>query len=142
MTKHRGQRGQGGFTLLELMIVVTVIAILTAIAVSSYNRYAFRARRTDAQGMLMRVATAQERYYATYNKYASSVTGDLKFGTDTTDNGYYQISLAAIKDITTDYIATATPQAGQAKDTCAKLTINSLGVKSQSGQDNVNGRCW
>ncbi|MGF6493508.1 type IV pilus assembly protein PilE [Luteibacter sp. 621] len=142
MRMNRGHGGQGGFTLLELMIVVTVIAILTAIAVSSYNRYAFRARRADAQSMLMRVATAQERYYATYNKYATSVTGDLKFGADTTDNGYYKITLAAIKDISTDYIATATPQVGQAKDVCANLTINSLGIKSQSGQDNVNGRCW
>lgn len=142
MDMNRGRGRQGGFTLLELMIVVTVIAILSALAVTSYNRYAFRARRTDAQTMLMRVATAQERYYSTYNKYATSVTGDLKFATDMTENGYYQITVAAINDITTDYIATATPQAGQAKDACANLTLDSHGVKSQSGKTDVNGRCW
>ncbi|TCV97032.1 type IV pilus assembly protein PilE [Luteibacter rhizovicinus] len=134
----------GGFTLMELMIVVIIISILAVIAVPSYNRYAYRARRAEGQGMLMKVAVAQERYYATYNNYAGSVTTDLKFATDTTDNGYYKISIGKVgtSDYTTAYIATATVQLGQTKDACGNLTIDSRGTKSQTGQTNVNGTCW
>lgn len=134
-----------GFTLLELMVVVVVMSILATIAVTSYNRYAFRARRADGQELLMRVANAQERYYATFNKYGSEpVTGDLKLGSVTSEKGYYTVTLNST-DITKDYTATATPQGGQARDVCGALSIDSKGTKLPASTDtakNSNGRCW
>src|SRR5690242_7166450 len=98
-----------GFTLIELMIVVAVIAVLTMIALPSYTRYTFRARRAEGQELLLRVATAQERYYSTYNTYAGSVTSDLKFSTDTSANGYYQVSVASSGgSLASGYVLTAT----------------------------------
>jgi type IV pilus assembly protein PilE len=136
-----------GFTLLELMIVLLVIAILTTIATQQYLRYSYRARRADGQELLMRVANAQERYYATFNKYGDDpVTGDLKLGSATSEKGYYTVKITKT-DLTKDYTATATPVAGnsQAKDACGALSINSAGVKLPALTDttkNTNGRCW
>jgi type IV pilus assembly protein PilE len=136
-----------GFTLLELMIVVMVMAIIATIAVTQYGRYAYRARRPDGQELLMRVANAQERYYATFNTYADDpVTGDLKLGSATSEKGYYTVKITKT-DLTKDYTATATPVAGnsQAKDVCGPLSINSQGVKLPAQNDatlNSNGHCW
>jgi len=135
------------FTLLELMIVLLVMAILATIAITSYGRYAYRARRADGQELLMRVANAQERYYATFNKYGDDpVTGDLKLGSATSEKGYYTVAISKT-DITKDFTATATPVAGnsQEKDACGALSINSQGVKLPASTDtakNSNGRCW
>lgn len=136
-----------GFTLLELMIVVLVMSVIAMIAITSYSRYAYRARRADGQELLMRVANAQERYYATFNKYGGDpVTGDLKLGSATSEKGYYTVTISNT-DITKDYTATATPVPGnsQGKDVCGPLSINSLGVKLPAASDtamNSNGRCW
>ena len=132
-----------GFTLIELMIVVAVIAVLVVIAYPSYTRYTYRARRSEGQELLLRTATAQERYYATYNKYATSMTTDLKFASATSTNGYYTVSIAAPTggSLSTGYVLTAQPQLSQQSDACKNLTLDSTGVKSQSGTTS-NGRCW
>lgn len=138
---------QGGFTLLELMIVVVVMAILAGIAVTSYNRYAFRARRADAKEILMRVANAQERYYGTFNTYADDpVTGKLKLGSDKSEHGYYAVTITG-DDLTKAYVVTAAPVAGEAqqKDACGSLSISSAGIKTPDATDtakNSNGPCW
>ncbi|HXO99759.1 MAG TPA: type IV pilin protein [Luteibacter sp.] len=133
-----------GFTLIELMIVVAVIGVLAMIAFPSYTKYTFRARRGEGQELLLRLANAQERYYATYNKYAQKPIDDLKFATDTSAGGYYKITIEQLDGTTfaTGYIATATPQSSQAGDSCGNLTIDSRGNKSQSGSATANGRCW
>ncbi|KAF1005227.1 MAG: Fimbrial protein [Luteibacter sp.] len=132
-----------GFTLIELMIVVAVAAVLVVIAYPQYTRYTYRARRGEGQELLLRTATAQERYYATYNKYAASMTTDLKFASDTSVNGYYQVSIAAPTggSLSTGYVLTAAPLLAQKSDVCGNLTLDSIGVKSQSGTTS-NGRCW
>jgi type IV pilus assembly protein PilE len=140
-------RTAGGFTLLELVVVVLIIAILSVIAMTSYNRYAFRARRADAKEILMRVANAQERYFATFNKYGSDpVTGDLKLGSATSERGFYTVAITTA-DATKSYTVTATPVAGQAqaKDVCGALSIDSSGTKLPAASDtakNSNGACW
>jgi len=84
-----------GFTLIELMIVVAIIAILAAIAVPWWGRYTYRARRADGQNLLMHIAQAEERYYTDYNYYPLSA-GSLGYtGTPTSEHGYYTVTLAA-----------------------------------------------
>ncbi|MEX1826455.1 type IV pilin protein [Luteibacter sp. CQ10] len=131
-----------GFTLIELMIVVAVIAVLTMIALPSYTKYTFRARRAEGQELLLRTATAQERYYSTYNTYAGSLTTDLKFASDTSTNGYYKVTVAPLGGaLTSGYVLTASAQLTQAGDACKNLTLDSNGTKSQTGTT-TNGRCW
>ena len=135
-----------GFTLLELMIVVAIIAILASFAMYNYGRYAFRARRTDGREMLMRVAAAEERFFTNFNRYSASLTdsaadGGLGFASAESDNRDYAITIALGNGNAT-YTLTATAQNAQVNDLCANLTITDTGVKSQSGSNTANGPCW
>ncbi len=68
---HKNMRG---VTLLELMIVVVIISILTAIAYPNYRQYATRAKRTEAKAALLQIATNQERFYLHNNTYLMNMT--------------------------------------------------------------------
>ena len=64
-------RRMRGITLLELMIVVVIVGILTAIAYPNYREFAARAKRTEAMALLLEIATNQERFYLQYNRYGT-----------------------------------------------------------------------
>lgn len=137
-----------GYTLLELMIVVGIIAIITAFAVPAYGRYSFRARRVEARELLMRVAAAQERFYTNFNRYAAdpiSAASSLGIGT-MSEHGYYRIQTAnGPTGDNQSYLLTAIPQGAQATDQCGNMTINSNGAKAPAASNvsaNRNGACW
>lgn len=131
-----------GFTLIELMVVVAIVAILAAIAVPSYGRYAYRSRRVDGQELLLRIANAQERYYATYNKYGGLT--DIGYADPAeSEKRYYSVTIPASNSTT--YTAVASPVGVQEHDACGNLSIDSTGTKSPGPDDaahNTNGRCW
>jgi len=136
-----------GFTLIELMVVVAIVAILAAIAITSYSRYAFRARRPDGQELLLRIANAQERYYAAYNSYDELKTiGYSNTAVTNSQKGYYQASVT--QGATNDwqsYVATAVPKGVQINDACSSLSIDNTGTKLPAMSDaaaNSNGHCW
>lgn len=64
-----GERSRRGFTLIELMIVVAIIGILAAIAIPQYQAYIYRAKRSEAMGMLSAIKVAQETHRATKDCY-------------------------------------------------------------------------
>ena len=137
---RRPDRHVRGFTLVELMVVVAIIAVVSAFAVPSYLRYGFRARRADAHQTLLSVTMAQERYYAVNNHYATSMT-DLGFKEATSDKGYYKITLRTDAKGTW-FNASATPMPGgfQAKDGCLAMDTNDPGQKTFRGHT-TNGSC-
>lgn len=71
----RASRNSGGFTLIELMIVVAIIGIIAAIAYPSYQQHVERTRARDAQGALMSLANALERYHTQNNTYVGASVG-------------------------------------------------------------------
>lgn len=136
-----------GFTLLELMIVVIVVAILAALAMYNYAKYGFRSRRVDGQSLLMNIAAAEQRFYTNYNNYASSITSAPPNGLGLTSvtsppPGYYTASIKVAAD-GQSYTLTATPvgSTSQKNDQCKALTLTDTGVKNMTG-DTSNGKCW
>jgi type IV pilus assembly protein PilE len=124
-----------GFTLIELMIVVAVVGVLTAIAYPSYQAQMQKSRRADGLTMLTRIMQAQERFYTLNNRYTVSLGTDLSYDADanqdvTSEEGFYLIDAAACagSTIANCVILTATPQGGQAPD--GPLTLNSRGAKT------------
>ncbi len=134
-----------GFSLVELMIVVVVIALLAAIAIPSYSNYMLKSRRVDGVSFLTEVAGEQIRFSSEYNRFATTMA-ELGYGdaaTANSDEGFYTVSIATSNG-DQSYVLTATPVAGgpQANDTeCAVLTLNSSSQKTVSGTA-TPADCW
>jgi len=135
-------RRQVGFTLLELMIVVVVISILSALAISSYRSYAVRTHRTDAQRTLIDLAGRQERFFYSHNVYTSTLA-DLSGTSTMVGNGeYYTISIPSASS--TDYTITATAVGNQQRDDalCQTLSLERSGTQSSTGSTANDPKCW
>lgn len=143
---------QAGITLLELMIVVVVVAVLSAIAVPNYRQYTMRAHRTEAKSALLRLATNQERFYLQNNRYSCDPVA-LGFAGSSSEHGVYDIAIVSSTPCVNaqDWVATATPAPGggtngvnMADDTeCTAFTLTSSGARTATpGANGANGRCW
>ena len=81
-------RDESGFTLIELMVVVAIIGVLSAIAVPNFKKYQAKAKQSEAKIQLAAVYTIEVGAMADYDSYASCIT-DL--GYDTPARGYYLV---------------------------------------------------
>lgn len=117
-----------GLTFIELLIVVTIIALLVAFAYPMYTNYAQKARRTQATTALLAAAQDQEKWFNANNAYSANASPFTGAATVDTDGGFYRISAAVVGTLLT---LTATAQGPQAADTeCATITLTSRGVKA------------
>jgi len=143
-----------GFTLIELMIVVVIVAILLIVAVPTYISQMRESRRTEARNYLVELASREERYYATQNAYTSTASnlGYAGFGSgNPVGSGYYYISTPSVPDPNNtsqpSYSLTALPVTGkgQDKDTyCASFTVESNGKRTALNSSGVDDSsyCW
>jgi len=139
---------QQGFTLIEVMIVVAILGILSAIALPSYSEHVKKGKRTEAKVELLKIAQMQESYFAQNMSYAKDLS-QLGFSANTidTETALYTITMggvlpsscdhtAATPVSCTEYYVTATPKAGssQANDTvCTGFRIDHISRKQAIG---------
>lgn len=130
-----------GFSLIELMIALAIMAIVAAIALPAYQGSIHKGRRGEAHAALTDTAARQEQYFLDNKSYATTMTA-LGFSANptTTEKGHYQVSVVAATvacPITTCYQLQAAPQGGQSTDSCGTLGLSSLGAKTPT----TTG-CW
>ena len=134
-------RGQKGVTLLEVMIVVTIVGILAAVAIPAYNDYITRSRRSDAFTALETVRAAQEMYRAERGGYGVSFAALPGCGAGMAGDNYI-ISLQDIVDANGNlldddnhYWARAEPRERQGGDFWFQLNENGTLQYDADGND-------
>ncbi len=128
-----------GFSLMELMIALAIASILVSVAVPSYQGYVQKTRRGDAQGALMGLASAMERYYVDNRTFVGADPGTIFSDKSPIDGSETYYLLTVTNATRRDFTVAATPKGTQAKDDCGTMTLTRSGVKgAKSGAKN----CW
>ncbi|MGB9191858.1 type IV pilin protein [Acinetobacter sp.] len=141
------QTKSAGFTLIELMVVVVIVAIFAAIAIPSYETYIARANKSKAQSEMLKIVERLENYkgkqlsYAGYiPEHQTSTKGEINIPYDSASNYDYQIRIVDINDSTKSLedstigqgwkmIATPNQMKGNALRNSEYLLLDSRGVK-------------
>lgn len=129
--RHKSNRG---FTLIELMTVVAVVGILTAIALPSYSEYIRRGHRADARAGLLQAAQYLERAATANGVYPTSVGTFALPATLSWSGDAAKRYTIAVAGTASTFTLTATRKTGtaQAGDKCGELTLTQAGVRGAS----------
>jgi len=127
-----------GVTLVELLVVITIIGIITAVALPSYRAQALRANRIEAKVALQQATQVLEKCFTRTRSYATCAAqvaiGDIP-------GKLYKITILPAEISATAYIVRATANAKQGDDSnCSVLTINQAGARTPAAPD--PNRCW
>jgi type IV pilus assembly protein PilA len=127
-------RPRTGFTLIELMIVVSIVGLLSSVAIPNYMRFQMKTKSTEAKTSLAAIRTAEESYFAEYGRYAPAspkavaIPGSVKAIFSTTNVGFRRIGFAPEGKVYFSY-AIAVPAAsptGFSADAGADLDRNGV----------------
>ena len=130
------RKKQPGFTLIELMIVVAIVAVVLVIALPGYQQFTQRSKRGDAKASLLEAQLAQEKWRAEDTDYGT--LAELGIAADSI-SGYY--TLAVVANTGSTYTITATPKTGgpQVGDSCGTFAVNQDGPLYASY---ASADCW
>ena len=128
-----------GFTLVELLIVLTVVGILSAVALPSYRESVRKGQRAEARALLYEVMQKQERFYTENNSYTTTLTALGYPAALTTPKAAFAVTLAvgASGSIATSVAATAT---ATADSLCTTLTLSNTQLTAATGS--TPAICW
>lgn len=145
---------QSGFTLVELMIVMVIVAILAAIALPIYRSQIQQSQRTDAKDALLNLASREERYYTLNNQYTATLTNlgytaglltaqGLPLGSGSIPD-YYMTATASSSNGVWSFTLTAAPNSAstQATDSCGTYTLDNFGNQGNTGNTTASSSCW
>jgi type IV pilus assembly protein PilE len=124
-----------GFTLIELMIAVAIVAIIAMIAIPSYTAQIVKGRRSSAEAVLLDIAQRQQQYLLDARGYAPNVAA-LNTTIPVNVSAYYTVTIdppAVPPVVPPTFTARAVPIAGTAQAGDVTLTIDNTGVKAPAG---------
>ncbi|MCF2859671.1 prepilin-type N-terminal cleavage/methylation domain-containing protein [Pseudoalteromonas sp. SMS1] len=131
-----------GFTLIEVLMVVALVAILASIALPNYMEYLRKGNRADVQQWMYQEATKLERIYSRNGGYPDTFSIVQK-------SDYYTLryvplskpdgALGTHRNLEFELRATPKADSSQASDVCGVLTLDEQSTESSQGQNND---CW
>lgn len=129
-----------GFSLIELMVAVAIVAVLVMAALPDFTAQSEKTRRSVAKADLMELSSFMQRFYTQNNRFDQDTGGAsvaLPFSESPKDGTakYYDLSLKAVAQ--SSYELQAKPKGSQAGDPCGNLTIKHTGAKAAAKSD-----CW
>lgn len=134
-----------GFSLIELLIAITIVGALTAIAVPSYQSYVTGSARAGAAACLLEYAQFMERVYTTNMTYATNngeatQLPELQCSNDLSDRFNFDVDDLDSRTFT----LTATATGAQSDDDCSSLSYNQAGIKGANGGTGATivKKCW
>ena len=126
-----------GFTLIELMIVVAIVAILAAVAVPSYKKFVLEGRRAEGKAFALDIASRQERHWTQYSAYATNANFVANLGLPNganSENNTYTASMPASGDT---FQVRVTPTFTDTD--CGWLQLDNVGRRTNQTND---VECW
>ena len=123
-----------GFTLIELMITVAIIALLAAIAIPSYSSYVVKSNRAAVKSFMVTVANKQQQYLLDARAYAV-ITSNAEFSSilgltvPAEVSPLYNVTVANVGGNARTFLITAAPIAGKANASDGTLTLGNTGAK-------------
>ena len=134
---RHGTAPSKGFTLVELLITVAVVAILAAIAFPAYQEQVRSTRRAEARAALQEIALRQQAFFLDNRSFTATLgSGGVDLATKT-DSGFYDLAVTNPTGcpIGSCYRLEAVPNSVQADDSCGTLVLTSVGTK-------LPANCW
>lgn len=134
------QQKEKGFSLVELMIIVSIIGVLAVIVSNVAGSSSEKTRRAAAKTMMLEIQGRQERHHLNNREYGSlaelNYASPLFLAADGSSaaqaDSFYRITMASDQFT---YTITATPINTQSRDSCGALTLNEAGRK-------LPADCW
>jgi type IV pilus assembly protein PilE len=137
MSDTKRLRRQTGVTLIELMVVIAIVGIVSAVALPAYHQHVLRSNRSNAEAILLETAQFMQRYHTANNSYVNAALPTAVVPKGATGTGVkYNVSFS-VTPTASAYTVQAVPANGQASDSCGTLTVSQTGARTAT-----TAGCW